>query len=104
MDLADRSEIERLACDAASASSAARAHALDARLTRKPAPAFAPGGPLGKSGPSVSSTGEDNIIVNFECRVKTEDKRSLKSADLDLGFWGRGWKPHTYLSGTLISC
>ncbi|KAF5332096.1 hypothetical protein D9611_008102 [Ephemerocybe angulata] len=75
----------------------ARGHALNARLTKNPAPAFAPGGPLA-SIPPPGSAGSEDIFITVECRIMTSSKKDGKSTDMGLGLSGRLWPKESYLS------
>ncbi|KAF6765683.1 kinase-like domain-containing protein [Ephemerocybe angulata] len=76
----------------------ARGHALNARLTKNPAPAFAPGGPLASIPPPGSAGSEDMVFITVECRIMTSSKKDGKSTDMGLGLSGRLWPKESYLS------
>ena len=75
---------------------------MDARLSKKPAPAFAAGGSLNPIIPLPSSlNAENSVFVAVECRIKTGRRGDLKSTDLELGSWGKLWPRDAYMSGKL---
>ncbi|KAJ2912174.1 hypothetical protein MD484_g8243, partial [Candolleomyces efflorescens] len=85
----------QLALDAAAV---ARGHAMTARLTKEPAPAFAPGGPLSGSASAAVTSNGTQVMCKFACRVKTSSKKDSKNIDTDLGSWCTPFPRETYMS------
>ncbi|KAF6752681.1 kinase-like domain-containing protein [Ephemerocybe angulata] len=71
---------ERIALEA---SADARAHAMDVRMSKGSAPAFAPGGALSGGGSGGKSK---DIMVGFKCRIQTA-KKGTSGLTGDFGVW-----------------
>ncbi|KAF8056186.1 kinase-like domain-containing protein [Lyophyllum atratum] len=91
-----------LSTQAVEAAKAARAHAMDARVTKKKTNPLHTTAALNSARASVSTTAaSDKIQVSVEVRVKDVSKRSSMSTDPTFGRWGRPWAKDDYLSEVL---
>ena len=73
---------------------AARAVALDARLSKHTAASLA------EAKATTVALNEDKVIISVSCRVKTTKKRDAKQTDPALGTWALAFAKDAYLSGT----
>ncbi|KAF6755233.1 kinase-like domain-containing protein [Ephemerocybe angulata] len=81
------------------ASQDTRAHAMDTRMSKHPAPAFAPGGPLAGSG--TGSGGKlNNVAIGFVCPLQAA-KKGTSGLSGDFGQWYMTFSRHEQMADVL---
>jgi hypothetical protein len=77
---------------------------MDARLTKKPISQQLLHTTAGLVAAKNSlATGDGNIFITAQCRIKSASVKDQRTTDPSLGQWGKPWSKDAYMSGKL-SC
>ena len=95
---------QTLAHTAIDVSRAARSHAMDARLTKKPISQQLHTTAGLAAAKNSLATGDGNVFITAQCRIKSASAKDQRTTDPSLGQWGKPWSKDAYMSGTKLSC
>jgi hypothetical protein len=84
-------------------SRAARSHAMDARMSKKPINQQLHTTAGLVAAKNSLATGDGNIFISAQCRIKSASAKDQRTTDPSLGQWGKPWPKDAYMSGK-FSC
>ena len=75
-------------------------HAMDAQLTKQPVASQQLHTTVGlMAAKSIMVTGDNNVFIMAQCRIKGTSTKDQKNTDPSCGQWGKPWPKDAYMSG-----
>jgi hypothetical protein len=73
---------------------------MDARLTKQPVASQQLHTTSGlTAAKSTTVTGDNNVFITAQCRIKSTSTKDQKNTDPSCGQWGKPWPKDAYMSG-----